>query len=686
MTVEIPVERTLEHHIREVLAGNRRFENVFESITRMVFGGGIEKKIVNGQTVYDFQIFRRGRKPLVGMYNEITSFVNFVKTAAEGVSSKEMAFVLIGEPGNGKTYFVQYVCDCYRKFLMQPGNRKFTFRLKNLDMIGDFGDIKYIESQTFEDPMIIAMNMFASREQNKEFIAGFGFTDKQLEKIFKKYRSLGACSEYNFQKFRELCGEDPEEMMRHIEIVPVPITETLGTVTGKYSAKDKITSKTSDLLGEESIQRMIRLEDINDPLVYNLRKGALARVGGGGIHFSDEIFKNKTDLVLVYIGLIQDRTINLEGFTWHLDTLIIATSNNDEFNKFRSDPSQAPIVDRFRLCFMAHNTDYKLQNRLTRYAIGDEEKTTFTGESLHEDPNLAYVADVAMVLTRLPHSDKLSPIEMLNLASGETAGEKSVNALREIILAQAKTPDVIMRFGQKGLGHRALGKALQVLMEIPETHEGKCMYANDLFTALKSIVYDYVVSENERTKYLKDFKTARELYKQRIKTEIYNAFRDDPKAVEHDVMVYVNMVLGVHAGKVESGKEWTYKDSTGKLVGLKIDERYINAVEERLGLKTEEQKKSFRDTIIKAYGREMSSDPSYNFMDNNPLVAAVTEVRLDSDVLGAGSLVGALANRTRKENQQLYDRMMNTMIKQLGYCDTCAVKTLEDYITPTDES
>src|SRR5210317_924932 len=99
---------TLHHHLTEVQKGNRCFENAFQGVSRMVLEGDIEKVVVNGKTTYDFSIFRTGKKPVVGMYDEINSFVSYVKDAAEGGSSSEMAYVLVGEPGNGKTYFV----DC----------------------------------------------------------------------------------------------------------------------------------------------------------------------------------------------------------------------------------------------------------------------------------------------------------------------------------------------------------------------------------------------------------------------------------------------------------------------------------------------------------------------------------------------------------------------------------------------
>ncbi|MBW2442894.1 MAG: hypothetical protein JRH12_20640, partial [Deltaproteobacteria bacterium] len=50
-----------------------------------------------------------------------------------------------------------------------------------------------------------------------------------------------------------------------------------------------------------------------------------------------------------------------------------------------------------------------------------------------------------------------------------------------------------------------------------------------------------------------------------------------------------------------------------------------------------------------------------------------------------GSLIGALANRTNEENQKLYDRMIDTMLEKLGYCKTCAQKTIEYFCTQEDE-
>lgn len=679
----------LAYHLKEVAAGKRRFENAAQSVSRMILEKKIEKKIHSGKTVYDFEFFREGKRHIVGWFDEINDFVHFVKDAAQGGSAKEMAYVLVGEPGNGKTTFVEFVCDRYRRFLSRPENKKYTFKFAGLDQaLGYDKKVGVMHSLTFEDPMVLAMNLFENADESKKFLAENGFDDKKIEELYYERRPLGASTEYLWHELMERFGGDVAKIVNeHIRIIPIPMMESLGTTTGKYAAKDKITSSSVDLLGEESLQHLLLLK-LGDPNKFDLQRGALARVAGSGIHFSDEIFKNKIDLVQIYLGVIQNRRIEIDGYLWPIDTLIIATSNNWEYNRFVSEKEQSPIKDRCRICNVSHNTDYKLQEKLTAYAMGSiEKRTAITGEPIHNDPNLNFAISVGVVLTRLIYSEKLTPIETMKLEAGEIAGEKGVKTLLEVKETANANPDVTKRWGQKGLGHRDLGRALQVLGAMPESNEGQCLFAKDVFKALERICLDYVAEATDRDKFKKDLDQARKLYREQVKTAIFNAYRDDPDAVTKDVMRYVNMVIGSDAENLGPDKMWRYKDpQTGEIKSIKIDEKYINSVEERLGLTNNERKESFRNSIRKVYGQKVSIEPNYGFMDNQELVKAVTDVRLQSDVAGAGSLIGALANRTNEENVKIYNRMIDTMLKKLGYCLTCAQKTIEYFCTKEDES
>ena len=188
---------TLNNHLLALKNDERVFENAFQGISRMILDSEIEKVVVNGKTIYDFKIFREGKKHIVGLYDEINSFVSYVKDAAEGGSSAEMAYVLVGEPGNGKTYFVEYVSRLYREFLSAPRNRKYSFRFTGLDNIGSYGKITSIESQTYEDPAILAMNLFETPEESREFLtAKVGLDEGQVAEMYENYRPLGACTSY----------------------------------------------------------------------------------------------------------------------------------------------------------------------------------------------------------------------------------------------------------------------------------------------------------------------------------------------------------------------------------------------------------------------------------------------------------------------------------------------------------
>ena len=84
-----------------------------------------------------------------------------------------------------------------------------------VDKLGSYGRISTVESQTYEDPMILAMNLFESMDDNKTYFSkNVGFSDKKIEKIFDNYRPLGACSGYIWNDIRNQKNGDIDEMLK----------------------------------------------------------------------------------------------------------------------------------------------------------------------------------------------------------------------------------------------------------------------------------------------------------------------------------------------------------------------------------------------------------------------------------------------------------------------------------------
>jgi serine protein kinase len=684
--------KSLDFHLKKILSNERRFENVYQSLTRMFRDFGHSRVTALGKDVYDFAVFRQGNRHLIGLSHEINSFVTFVQSAAEGGDSAKLAFVLEGEPGNAKTFFVDYLQEAYREFLEEDTNSRFTFKFKNLDKLGGYGQLNEISSQTFEDPMILAMNLFGfskkKREIAKEYLAAKGFDESEVERMFDIYRPLGACSSYALRKIREHTDGNIESMLDFVDIVPVELSPSEGTVTSVLHAKDKVSATAFDLVGGQDVVRILQLSDQNNPYKINVGAGALARSGGGGIHFVDELFKFNDDLIKVYLGLIQNREIEVMSYKWFLDTCIIATTNYTELMNFKDNDENQPVIDRCRFINVPHNTDVLLQNKLTEYAKGKGKKTTFGGDPLHYDPNLNIAANTAAVLTRLPLNEKISRGDMLLLTSGRGTERNGIGKLRELYEEMDRNPDASKRFGRRGVGHRGIVKALDMQRESIATQEGKCMYAADFFDALEQTIIDSVSNAADRKKYLDDIAFSRFEHKKSVKVALFNAYMEDEDAIEKRVMQYVNQIVAIGSDEVSWGEDMVYHDpQTGNVASIRLDKRFVDSVEARMGLKNKEAKDTYRQQVKDMYAREVQKiEPKFNFMEQERLVRAVTEVTLESDINQQGNLIGALTNPENEENRKLRTKLENVMINKLGYCHTCAAKSIEYYCTKEDES
>ena len=196
----------------------------------------------------------------------------------------------------------------------------------------------------------------------------------------------------------------------------------------------------------------------------------------------------------------------------------------------------------------------------------------------------------------------------MKLAAGEVAGEKSIKTLAEVIDTLNQDPEIINRFGQKGLGQRNLGRAIQLMIESSETNEGQCMFAYDIFKALERIILDYVTEANDRAKYLEDLKTGKGLYRERIMTEMFNAYMDEPYAIRKDVMNYVNMIIGIDAENLGPDKMWKYKDpQNGELKALKSMNAISTVWKNGWGLKPKNSGSPFELRSVKSMARRFRS-------------------------------------------------------------------------------
>ena len=342
----------------------------------MILDGGIEKVVVNGKTTYDFKhLPQREEARRSACTTRSTALSRTSRMRPRAGPRRRWPSCWSASRATARPSSSSTCAGKYRQFLSSEENRKLHLPVHRPGPARHLRQDHHHRVPDLRGPDDPGHEPLRGpgREPRRSWRARSASPTEEIETLLRQLPAAGGLQRLHLERHpRRTAAATWRRCSKFVEIIPVPLTESLGTVTGKYPAKDKITSSAVDLLGEESIQRLLHITDTNNPYRFDLRRGALARVAGGGIHFADEIFKNKKDLVQVYLGVIQNRTIEIDGYKWPIDTLIVATSNNSEFNRFLSEKEEAPIIDRCRICYVSHNTNYRLQEQLTAYAIGSE--------------------------------------------------------------------------------------------------------------------------------------------------------------------------------------------------------------------------------------------------------------------------------------------------------------------------
>jgi len=232
------------------------------------------------------------------------------------------------------------------------------------------------------------------------------------------------------------------------------------------------------------------------------------------------------------------------------------------------------------------------------------------------------------------------------------------------------TLGVILRL--EGENHRTIEQYLNKFLN--ESEEEGCLYVVDF---LKKAEPDLPKIVNDAMRVHLEGE-----YNSKATVDIVESYLNKKLVISECVMDYVNMIIGVDSGKLGPNNTWRYRDpKTGIPKTITIDNNYMWKVENKLCLTNATYAESFRQSIRKVYAMKISTDPYYNFMDNTQLVNAITSIQLEAEINKIGSLVSALTKNSNEENKQIYERTVNNMINHHGYCEVCAKKTLEYFMS-----
>src|SRR5215468_9490424 len=236
--------------------------------------------------------------------------------------------------------------------------------------------------------------------------------------------------------------------------------EEVPVVTRSFSKRNRVgigvvppvdpnNQDTSVLIGSEDISKLDQYSE-GDPRVLELN-GAL-NVGNRGLVEFIEVFKNETEYLHAMITATQEKVIPAPGRHGmiYVDTVIVAHSNEAEWQKFKADHTNEAILDRIVVVKVPYNLRLSEEVKIYQKIIRNSDFRA------HVAPHTLELASMYAILSRLEPTSKCDLMTKLRLYNGEEVVEKG--RTKKIDVQELK--EDTKREGMSGISTRFIMKAL----------------------------------------------------------------------------------------------------------------------------------------------------------------------------------------------------------------------------------
>ena len=405
---------------------------------------------------------------------------------------------------------------------------------------------------------------------------------------------------------------------------------------------------TSILTGSIDISKM-DLYPEDDPRIFSLN-GAF-NVGNRGLVEFIEVFKNDVEYLHTIITATQEKSIPSpgKGAMIYFDGIIVAHSNEAEWNKFKSDHTNEAILDRIVKVEVPYCLELDEEIKIYEKIL---KRSNFNA---HIAPHTIEVAAMFAILSRLALSAKVDPMTKLKIYNGEDLVEKGttkkidINELRE----EAGPYE-----GMKGISTRFIVKAIDNALS---NSEYNCINPLSIMESMIKSVKDMDISSDEKKRYLAFIQdTIRKEYNKMLEKEITKAFihsfREQAESLFNNYID--NAEAFVNKTKIKDNQ-------TGE--ELNPDEEFMRSIEEQIGV-SESSSKGFRADVASYMFYLVRNGMKIDYTSYEPLKEAI-EKKLMASVKDLSRIITKTRVRD-KEQTEKYDTMVEEM-KKNGYCLHC---------------
>ncbi len=405
---------------------------------------------------------------------------------------------------------------------------------------------------------------------------------------------------------------------------------------------------TSVLIGSEDISKLDLFSE-GDPRVLDLN-GAL-NIGNRGMVEFIEVFKNEIEYLHAMITATQEKVIPAPGRHGmvYVDTVIVAHSNEAEWQKFKSDHTNEAILDRIVVVKVPYNLRLSEEVKIYKKIIRNSDYRA------HIAPHTLKIASMFAILTRLEPNPKCDLLTKLKLYNGEEVVEKG--RTQKIDFKELR--EDAKREGMDGISTRFVMKALDNALS--DNSAENCINPINVREALINKTKDTDLPDDTRKRYLEFLQdTLHKEYLEILEKEITRAFvysyEEQAESLFQNYLDHAEAYVNRTKVRDRNTKE-----------ELQPDESFLKSIEEQIAI-IGSAAEGFRQEVIAYLWAATRRGEKISYASYEPLKEAI-EKKLMTSVRDLSRIITKA--RTRDEAQsEKYDTMVKNLL-EIGYCRSC---------------
>ena len=619
MIAKLPIQDLLADAERQ--AGKFSWEGTFADYLRIV-GDNPNPSRLSHRLIYDAMTASDGSDSATGERNctlfdgkifglddAIRRIVHYFASSARRLEIRKRILLLLGPPASGKSSVVTLIKEALEDYTRTDAGA--VYAIKDCPMQ--------------EEPLHLIPHEARSR-----FFDEYGI-----------YVEGDLCPRCRYNLRTKYSGRISE-----MPVTRVVFSEQEAVGIGYYVATNPNPSDASLLVGSVDTSQLEG--DRLDVAGRAFRLDGEFNVANRGLVELVEVFKAHKHLLFSLLGLTQEQLIKMDRFgSVYADEVIIAHSNQGDFDAFTADESSEALRDRIIAIQIPYNL--KVRDEVKIYQRMLESSGL---EDVHIPPLALPVMSTFAVLSRLvspPVTQGMSLVEKLRLYDGQWVSHFSQD---DVVRAQRHNRSE----GMTGLSPRYVMNRLSAAASSPDVSCVSPLMALD--SLWRGLSENVSLDDAERAKYFGFLRDAVDEYNRLAIREVRMALRERFEQDASELLAnYVGNVVAYSQGRVS-------REIEAAMVQIEVN------VDVREG-----RRKDFRDGIYSFFSELTAKDASYDYTAHPALRHGIEERLFSSE----REVKEALSQRARdqverdRRRRATYDRLTNSY----GFCAQCAEDTIE---------